>query len=96
MWGATMLDQLACRIAFRKMRYDGPFTPPSLQGTLVYPGNFGVMDWGGMAIDPVRHRLRQPQLHGVRRQADAEQAAMARSGAAEGSTPMPARRSRSC
>ena len=54
MWGATMLDQLTCRIAFQKMRYDGPFTPPSLQGTLVYPGNFGVMDWGGMAIDPVR------------------------------------------
>ena len=54
MWGATMLDQLTCRIAFRKMRYEGPFTPPSLQGTLVYPGNFGVMDWGGMAIDPVR------------------------------------------
>ena len=54
MWGATMLDQLACRIAFKKMRYDGPFTPPSLQGTFVFPGNFGVMDWGGMAIDPVR------------------------------------------
>jgi len=54
MWGATMLDQLTCRIAFRKMRYEGPFTPPSLQGTLVFPGNFGVMDWGGMAYDPVR------------------------------------------
>jgi quinoprotein glucose dehydrogenase len=53
MWGATMLDQLTCRIAFRKMRYDGPFTPPSLQGSLVFPGNFGVMDWGGMAYDPV-------------------------------------------
>jgi quinoprotein glucose dehydrogenase len=54
MWGATMLDQLSCRIAYRKMRYDGPFTPPSLKGSLVYPGNFGVMDWGGMAFDPVR------------------------------------------
>jgi quinoprotein glucose dehydrogenase len=54
MWGATMLDQLTCRVAFKTMRYEGPFTPPSLQGTLVYPGNFGVMDWGGMAIDPVR------------------------------------------
>ncbi|HEY0413179.1 MAG TPA: membrane-bound PQQ-dependent dehydrogenase, glucose/quinate/shikimate family [Allosphingosinicella sp.] len=54
MWGATMLDQLACRIAFRSLRYEGPFTPPSLKGTLVFPGNFGVMDWGGMAIDPVR------------------------------------------
>jgi quinoprotein glucose dehydrogenase len=54
MWGATMLDQLACRIAFKSLRYEGPFTPPSTKGTLVYPGNFGVMDWGGMAIDPVR------------------------------------------
>jgi quinoprotein glucose dehydrogenase len=54
MWGATMLDQLLCRVSFRKLRYEGPFTSPSLQGTLVYPGNFGVMDWGGMAIDPVR------------------------------------------
>lgn len=53
MWGATMLDQLACRIAFKQLRYDGYFTPPSLQGSLVFPGNFGVMDWGGMAIDPV-------------------------------------------
>jgi quinoprotein glucose dehydrogenase len=54
MWGATAFDQLACRISFRRLRYEGPFTPPSVQGTLVYPGNFGVMDWGGMAIDPVR------------------------------------------
>ena len=53
MWGATMIDQLGCRIAFRKLRYDGVFTPPSTQGSLVYPGNFGVMDWGGMAYDPV-------------------------------------------
>ena len=54
MWGATMLDQLTCRIAYKKMRSEGPFTPPSLQGSFVFPGNFGVMDWGGMAIDPVR------------------------------------------
>ncbi|MFC6619801.1 membrane-bound PQQ-dependent dehydrogenase, glucose/quinate/shikimate family [Novosphingobium panipatense] len=54
MWGATMFDQLACRIAFQRLRYEGPFTPPSEQGTLVFPGNFGVMDWGGMAYDPVR------------------------------------------
>ena len=54
MWGATMFDQLACRLKFRSLRYDGIFTPPSLQGSLVYPGNFGVIDWGGIAIDPVR------------------------------------------
>lgn len=54
MWGATMFDQLACRIAFRRLRYEGRFTPPSLQGTLVYPGNFGVFNWGSIAVDPVR------------------------------------------
>ena len=27
MWGLTPLDQLYCRIAFRKARYDGPLTP---------------------------------------------------------------------
>jgi quinoprotein glucose dehydrogenase len=54
MWGATMFDQLACRIEFRKLRYEGRYTPPSTQGTLVYPGNFGVFNWGGIAVDPQR------------------------------------------
>ena len=54
MWGATMFDQLACRIAFRRLRYEGRFTPPSTQGSLIYPGNFGVFNWGGVAIDPTR------------------------------------------
>lgn len=54
MWGATMFDQLACRIAFHRLRYDGRFTPPSTQGSLIYPGNFGVFNWGGIAVDPRR------------------------------------------
>jgi quinoprotein glucose dehydrogenase len=54
MWGATMFDQLLCRIQFRSLRYEGIFTPPSTQGTLVNPGNFGIFDWGGIAVDPVR------------------------------------------
>jgi quinoprotein glucose dehydrogenase len=54
MWGTTMFDQLYCRIAFQRLRYEGRFTPPSTQGTLVYPGNFGVFNWGGVAVDPVR------------------------------------------
>ena len=54
MWGMTLFDQLACRISFKRLHYEGPFTPPSTQGTLVYPGNFGVFDWGGIAVDPVR------------------------------------------
>ena len=54
MWGVTPFDQMLCRIDFKSLRYEGPFTPPSLQGTLVYPGNFGVFDWGGISVDPVR------------------------------------------
>lgn len=54
MWGATIFDQMGCRIKFRSLRYDGIFTPPSLQGTLVYPGNLGIFEWGGIAVDPVR------------------------------------------
>lgn len=54
MWGITLFDQLACRIELKKLRYEGRYTPPSLQGSLVYPGNFGVFNWGGVAVDPVR------------------------------------------
>lgn len=57
MWGVTLLDQLACRIAYHRYRYDGRYTPPSLQGTIVYPGNFGVFNWGSVAIDPERQVL---------------------------------------
>jgi quinoprotein glucose dehydrogenase len=48
-----MFDQLWCRVAFHKLRYDGRFTAPSLQGSLIYPGNFGVFNWGSIAVDPV-------------------------------------------
>jgi quinoprotein glucose dehydrogenase len=54
MWGATIFDQLACRILFHKLRYEGTFTPPSEQGTLVFPGNLGMFEWGGIAVDPAR------------------------------------------
>ena len=54
MWGATLIDQLYCRIRFRQLRYDGAFTPPSLNGSIVYPGNFGVFNWGALAVDPQR------------------------------------------
>ncbi|MCB8878832.1 membrane-bound PQQ-dependent dehydrogenase, glucose/quinate/shikimate family [Acidisoma cellulosilytica] len=51
MWGATAFDQLACRIMFHQLKYEGPFTPPSVQGTLVFPGNYGTFEWGGVSID---------------------------------------------
>lgn len=54
MWGVTPFDQMLCRIDFKSLRYEGAFTPPSVQGTLVYPGVFGVFDWGGISVDPIR------------------------------------------
>ncbi|MDB5535278.1 MAG: glucose dehydrogenase [Devosia sp.] len=54
MWGATPFDQLACRIKFRSLRYEGRFTPPSEQGSIIYPGNFGAFNWGAVAVDPER------------------------------------------
>ncbi|AOX20140.1 glucose/quinate/shikimate family membrane-bound PQQ-dependent dehydrogenase [Kozakia baliensis] len=53
-WGGTVFDQLICRIAFHQLDYRGTFTPPSEQGTLVYPGNLGMFEWGGLAVDPQR------------------------------------------
>lgn len=53
-WGVTLFDQLACRIRLHQLRYEGRYTPPSTQGTLVHPGNFGVFNWGSIAVDPER------------------------------------------
>lgn len=54
MWGVSLFDQLACRIEFHRYKYEGRYTPPSLQGTIVYPGNFGTFNWGSVAVDPER------------------------------------------
>lgn len=54
MWGVLPFDQLACRIAFRSLRYEGRFTPPTTGRSIVYPGNFGTFNWGAVAVDPER------------------------------------------
>ncbi len=54
MWGVTMFDQMVCRIRLKQLKYEGQYTPPSLQGTLVYPGNFGTFNWGSVAVEPER------------------------------------------
>lgn len=54
MWGVSMFDQLACRIRFHQLNYKGRYTPPSLNGSIIYPGNFGTFNWGSVAVDPER------------------------------------------
>jgi quinoprotein glucose dehydrogenase len=53
-WGITPWDRGACRRRIEALRFDGIFTPPSLQGSLMFPGNAGGSNWGGIAVDPVR------------------------------------------
>ncbi|WP_426443463.1 membrane-bound PQQ-dependent dehydrogenase, glucose/quinate/shikimate family [Bradyrhizobium genosp. P] len=55
MWGATMLDQLYCRISFLQHNYDGDFSPPGLKPTIQQPGNGGGMNWGSVSYDPANH-----------------------------------------
>jgi quinoprotein glucose dehydrogenase len=57
LWGATEADRAACRERLAKLRNDGPYTPPSLQGSLAFPGNVGGVNWGGSAWDPERELL---------------------------------------
>jgi quinate dehydrogenase (quinone) len=77
MWGFSPLDQLWCRIAFRKLRYDGDFTPPGTDASLLYPGVFGGMNWGGASIDEVNgylivNDIRLPQVLALVPRAEAD------------------------
>ena len=49
-WDYSPEHEAAGRQLFDGLRNDGMFTPPSLQGTLVYPGNPGGVNWGSMAV----------------------------------------------
>ena len=51
MWGATLYDQLLCRIEFKKMRYEGDFTPPGTERSIQWPGYYGGFNWGSAAIN---------------------------------------------
>jgi quinoprotein glucose dehydrogenase len=56
MWGVTPIDHLWCRNQFRRYRYQGIFTPQTHEGrgSLIYPGHYGVFNWGGVAVDEQR------------------------------------------
>jgi quinoprotein glucose dehydrogenase len=46
-------DERFCRTRIGKLDYQGPFTPPSLNGTIVYPAALGGPNWGSSALDPL-------------------------------------------
>ena len=51
-WGLNDADRNWCRERIRSLRSEGIFTPPSVEGSIVFPGNIGGMAWGGAAWDP--------------------------------------------
>ncbi|HEX5325260.1 MAG TPA: pyrroloquinoline quinone-dependent dehydrogenase [Acetobacteraceae bacterium] len=50
---ANVVSFGSCGRRVGHLRYGGRYTPPSLQGTLVYPGTAGGVEWGGGAVDPL-------------------------------------------
>jgi quinoprotein glucose dehydrogenase len=51
-WGVTPWDRGKCREKIAAARSEGLYTPPSEQGTLVFPFTGGGINWGGVAVDP--------------------------------------------
>jgi quinoprotein glucose dehydrogenase len=53
-WGLTFFDRRACARKIAALRSEGPYTPPSLKGTILFPFTGGGVNWGGGAVDPGR------------------------------------------
>ena len=56
-WGVTPADREACRGRMRKLLNQGLFTPPTVAGSLICPGNVGGMNWSGYAFNPTTQTL---------------------------------------
>ncbi len=56
-FGITWFDKHQCRKRIEESLAQGLFTPPSEQGTLLYPFTGGGANWGSAAFDPTRNLL---------------------------------------
>jgi quinoprotein glucose dehydrogenase len=56
-WAINASECSDCQERVRTLRNEGIFTPPSVKGSLVIPGNVGGMNWSGSAFDPRRNLL---------------------------------------
>jgi quinoprotein glucose dehydrogenase len=50
-------DRAVCREQLSAARNEGLYTPPSTQGTIIFPFTGGGVNWGGAAFDPVSQIL---------------------------------------
>ncbi|TNE37618.1 MAG: pyrroloquinoline quinone-dependent dehydrogenase [Alphaproteobacteria bacterium] len=51
-WGLTFWDKGKCRKMLKSLRFEGMYTVASEDWTLMFPGNAGGSNWGGVAVDP--------------------------------------------
>lgn len=56
-WGVTFWDRGICRDLIARHRYDGIYTPPSLEGSIHYPFISGGVNWGSAAFDAASQTL---------------------------------------
>ncbi len=102
LYGLTPLDRWWCRARFDELRYEGMYTPPSIQGTLHFPGFQGGGNWGGAAFDPnsnllivksltiaTRHWLRPNEDGAITPMPDAQNVPQVGAGSAGPGDPMP-------
>lgn len=60
LWDADPARLEQCRALLRELRNDGRYTPPSVRGTLLYPGTGGGVNWSGVGVDPTSGWLYAP------------------------------------
>lgn len=56
-WGPTPADLEEAQRRIGRYRSQGPFTPPSTEGSIMAPGNVGGINWSGMCYDPINEYL---------------------------------------
>lgn len=52
-----VISRAPCRDKLARTRNEGLYTPPSTQGTVIFPATGGGVNWGGVAFDPVNQIL---------------------------------------
>jgi len=85
MWGLTLFDQLICRIAFERFRFEDRFAPQSAALAQVRPGQLGLFHWPdglGRDTEPVARSMRGGEARMLRVQSPGFAAGQVAAGAA--------------
>ena len=62
-WGLTAWDRGKCGALIEQFRNEGIFTPPSFEGTIVFPGSGGGTNWGSLPFDSERGLVALNMMH---------------------------------